>query len=272
VSVVALVALAAGAFLALALIMAGAFLVQRRTGNSGWIDTTWSLGVGVVATVAALLPLDASAPHWRQLVVAGFAAAWSFRLGLHIAARTRKASDDPRYRALIEQWGDEAPRQLFLFLQAQAAVGVVLVLAVALAAHNPNPAFRLFDLAGILVLALAVAGEALADEQLRRFRADPANRGGICDVGLWSLSRHPNYFFEWLTWTAYPLFAIDLAGFNMFGVVALVAPAVMYAVLVHGSGVPPLEAHMLRTRGDAFRAYQARTRTFFPFPRRQRTK
>jgi steroid 5-alpha reductase family enzyme len=114
---------------------------------------------------------------------------------------------------------------------------------------------------------VAIAGEAMADRQLRDFKSNPHNRGKVCDVGLWSLSRHPNYFFEWLTWVAYPVIAVDFAGHNPYGWLALAAPACMYWVLVHVSGVPPLEQHMLRSRGAAFRAYQLRTRAFFPIPR-----
>jgi uncharacterized protein DUF1295 len=82
----------------------------------------------------------------------------------------------------------------------------------------------------------------------------------------WRWSRHPNYFFEWLCWLAYPLIAIDLAGYSPYGWLALLAPACMYWALVYVSGIPPLEEHMLRSRGETFRAYQRRTRAFFPLP------
>ena len=72
----------------------------------------------------------------------------------------------------------------------------------------------------------------MSDWQLRRFKSDPGNRGRICEEGFWSLSRHPNYFFEWLCWLAYPLIAIDLTGANPLGWIALLAPACMYWVLV----------------------------------------
>lgn len=251
---------------ALGAIMALAWCIRQRTGQSGWIDVFWSLGVGGVGLAAALWPFDAEW-HWRQFAVGAVATVWCLRLGLHIAARTRPStSDDPRYRHLIDQWGSDAPRRLFWFVQSQAAVGLVLVLAVALAAHNPAPQWRIQDLIGLGILALAVAGEAAADRQLRAFRRDPANRGRVYDTGLWRWSRHPNYFFEWLAWTAYPIVAVSLGGAYPLGWLALAAPAAMYWVLVHVSGIPPLEAHMLRSRGDAFRAYQARTRAFFPIP------
>jgi steroid 5-alpha reductase family enzyme len=261
----AIVALATAA--ALSCIMAAAWATQQKTGNSGWVDVSWSLGVGAVASGAALLPLQQAWPHWRQLCVAILAACWSLRLGLHIAQRTQATKDDPRYRDLIVQWGPDARRRMFAFLQSQAAVGALLALSVALAAQNPNPVLRLQDLLGLVILVGAIVGEWTADRQLRLFKTGYRGPLAVCDVGLWSLSRHPNYFFEWLSWLAYPIVAIDFAGHNPYGWFAVAAPVSMYWVLVHVSGIPPLERHMLRSRGEAFRGYQERTRAFFPFPK-----
>jgi steroid 5-alpha reductase family enzyme len=259
--------LAAVMGLALSAIMAAAWQVQLRTGHTGWIDVCWTFGTGAVAALGSLAPLSPDDRRARQALVALMVAAWSLRLGSHILARTRKVGDDPRYRELIRQWGERADLRMFLQLQSQAAVGLILALSVALAAHNTRPAFDAADVVGLALLVAALAGEAMSDRQLRRFRSDPANRGRICEDGLWRLSRHPNYFFEWLCWVAYPLLAIDLSGHNPLGWLALAAPAVMYWVLVHVSGIPPLEAHMRRTRGAQFLALQARTRPFLPFPK-----
>ncbi len=87
-------------------------------------------------------------------------------------------------------------------------------------------------------------------------------------MGLWGLTRHPNYFFEWLGWIAYPFIAIGLPP-NPLGAVALAGPIEMYWLLVHVSGVPLLEAHMARSRGAPFADYQARVNMFFPGPRRR---
>jgi steroid 5-alpha reductase family enzyme len=251
---------------AMSSVMAGAWYLQQRTGNSGWVDVTWSIAVGGVAAIAAVWPLGYDWPHWRQLMVAFLAGSWCLRLGVHIAGRTRAATDDPRYRNLMVQWGSDATRRMFWFLQSQAAVGIILALSIVVAAHNPNPNLRIQDLIGLVTLLAAIVGEAIADWQLRVFKSDPANRKAVFDVGLWRWSRHPNYFFEWLSWCAYPIIAIDFAGQNLFGWLALAAPVCMYWVLVHLSGIPPLEDHMLRSRGEAFRAYQKRTRAFFPLP------
>src|SRR5262249_53578233 len=139
-----------------------------------------------------------------------------------------------------------------------------LALSVLVAARNPAPELRFGDWLGIVLLVAAIFGEGTADRQLARFRADPANRGRVCDVGLWGVSRHPNYFFQWLGWLAYAVIAIDPTGSYYWGWFAFFGPAFMYWLLVHVSGVPPLEEHMLRSRGDAFRAYQARVNAFWP--------
>jgi steroid 5-alpha reductase family enzyme len=259
----------AGALLisaALSAVMAGAWLVQQRTGNSGWVDTIWTFGLGAIGVAAALAPASNSSFPWRQGVVAVVLAVWSLRLGLHIARRTAGITDDPRYAELIRGWGVRARSEMFWLLQKQALVSIPLALSVFIAAHNPEQGLRAQDIAALLLLAIAVIGEAAADRQLGTFRSNAANRTRVCDVGLWRYSRHPNYFFEWLSWVSYPLLAIDLSGTYPLGWLALSAPLCMYWLLVYVSGVPPLEEHMVRSRGSAYRAYQARTSAFFPFP------
>jgi steroid 5-alpha reductase family enzyme len=251
---------------ALSAIMTFAWIIQQQTGNSGWVDTIWTFGVGLVGVVSALTPLADATVQPRQFIVAAFAAIWAARLGIHIAVRTAKIVDDPRYAKMIEGWGENARQEMFWLLQKQAAVSIPLAMAMFLAAHNPVSGFAPADFAALAVMALAVIGEGFADWQLRIFKSNPANKGGINDVGLWRWSRHPNYFFETLGWLAYALLAVDLSGVYPWGWLAFAAPACMYWLLVYVSGIPPLEEHMLRARGDQFRAYQRRTNAFFPAP------
>ena len=251
---------------ALSIVMTAAWAVQRITHNAGWVDTIWTFGVGAAGIAYALAPISGVAwPGPRQLLVGALIAAWSLRLGSHLAERTRRGPEDTRYARFRIDWGASFEVRMFRFLQIQAAAAAFLAVTVLAAARHPAP-LGLGDLAGLFVFVIAIAGETLADWQLGRFRRDPAHRGQICDRGLWHWSRHPNYFFEWLGWLAYPLIAIDLSGHYLGGWFALTGPAFMYVLLVHVSGIPPLEAQMLRSRGDAFRAYQARTRAFLPLP------
>jgi steroid 5-alpha reductase family enzyme len=137
-----------------------------------------------------------------------------------------------------------------------------------LAARIPSEGLRLQDFAALAIFVIGVLGEALADAQLRRFKQDPANRGRICDGGLWSWSRHPNYFCEWLCWLAYPLLGIDFGGGYPAGFLTVLAPMCVYWLLVYVSGIPPLEVYMLRTRPSPFETYRQRTSAFFPWPPR----
>src|SRR6195952_1473921 len=256
----ALVAIA----VALSILMAGAWVVQQRTGNSGWVDTIWTFSLGLVGAGSALWPVAGAAPNARQWLVAALVAIWSVRLGVHIAIRTAGIADDPRYAAFAREWGVDSPRRMFIFLQNQGFGSIPLVFAIFVAARSPSDALRPQDYLGALILLAAIAGEALSDAQLKRFRGDPANAGRVCDAGLWRWSRHPNYFFEWFGWLAYPMIGLSIG--YPWGFATLLAPVFMYWILVYVTGIPPLEAQMLRSRGDRYRAYQSRTSAFFPLP------
>ena len=93
----------AGIALSLSILMALAWIVQQRTGNSGWVDTIWTFSVGAVGAGSALWPIGGAAPNTRQWLVAALMAAWSLRLGVHIAMRTAGIAGDRRlvrHRAL----------------------------------------------------------------------------------------------------------------------------------------------------------------------------
>lgn len=247
-----LIALCLLAWAALAAIMAGAWALQRALRNAGWVDAIWTLGLGVVG-IAASLAAGPSGP-----TIAVLLGLWSLRLGAHIAARSRGAPEDARYAALRRDWGANYEPRMFGFLQIQAAAAAMLIIPVALAATAPWPPTPL-ALAGLAIALLGLAVEALSDSQLRAFRRK-AGHGQVCDTGLWSLSRHPNYLGEWLFWLGLALFALPAP----FGWAALIGPAFMYWLLVHVSGIPPLEATMLASRGEAYAAYQRRVPAFFP--------
>lgn len=255
-----------GIALALSVLMAFAWVVQQRTGNSGWVDAIWSYSIGLVGAVAALWPLDDGSAA-RRALVAGLVLCWSVRLGTHIARRAAAGVDDPRYANYAREWGSEAPRRMFVFLQSQALASVPLPFSIFLAAQAPYPGLRLQDYAGAAIMLVAITGEAIADEQLRRFKLSSSDGGRVCDTGLWRWSRHPNYFFEWLSWLAYPVIALSPQ--YSWGWASLAAPAIMYWILVRVTGIPPLEEQMLRSRGERYREYQARTNAFFPWPPRR---
>lgn len=253
-------------------VMATGWAVQRATDNGGWIDVFWTFGTGACGVAMALGFAGSWPPNPRQLMVAGLVALWSIRLGSYIAIRVARSDrEDVRYASLKQEWGEAYQARMFGFMQVQGPVTALLSLAVLLAASRPGGGLDLQDLLGGAVMLLAIVGEGVADRQMAQFRADPANRGKVCDTGLWGLSRHPNYAFEWLVWTAYPIIAVQPAQQPPIWALALLGPAFMYVLLRFMTGVPPLEAAMLQSRGEAFRDYQARVPAFFPLPVR-RTK
>lgn len=244
-----------------------AWVAQQRTKNSGWIDAVWTLAVGTIGVAGALWPISGlDEISNRQLLVAALIAIWAARLGIFIIQRSASKPDDPRYAKLVEDWGPDARWQMFVLLQKQALVSIPLVISIFLAAHNPTPLLGWADALAVGLFFMSWGGEALADRQLKQFISDERKDSPVCKRGLWRYSRHPNYFFEWLHWLVYPMLAISLDGGYVWGWLALSAPLMMYWLLNYISGIPPLEEHMVRKHGDAYRGYQKETNAFFPGP------
>ena len=254
----------------LSIVMMLAWAWQRRVNNAGWVDVFWTAGLGLAGVAMALSPIPgASGPTERQELIALMVAVWAIRLGSYLGIRVAHHAEDVRYNDFRRAWGADFERRMFWFLQAQAAASIILAICILLAVRHPAAGIRPADWAGVAILAIAIVGEGIADNQLKQVRANPANKGGICNVGRWRWSRHPNYFFEWLVWMSYAVMAADFSGAYLWGWLALIGPVSMYYLLVYVSGIPPLETLMLKSRGDAYRRYQAATSAFFPLPPRR---
>lgn len=239
------------------------WLWQRKHSNAGIVDAIWAASVGVGAVLFAVLGDGAALP---RVTLAALGGLWGLRLAAHLWRRVRGEEEDGRYAALRERWGGDQ-RKWFAFFQFQALLGAFFSLPFLAVAHSPVDRFTIWWVAGIAIWIGSVAGEAVADAQLARFRADPANRGRTCRDGLWRYSRHPNYFFEWLHWFAYVLLAIG----SPWWWLAWAGPVVMYVFLRWISGIPYTEAQALRSRGEDYRRYQRATPMLIPwFPRKER--
>lgn len=232
---------------------------QRRTRNAGIVDVIWAASLGTLAVVYAVL-----GEGWgpRRALVAILAGAWSVRLTLHLARRVGTEREDGRYAELRRKLGTGFDRWMFGFFQAQALLATLLSLAFLVPCLSDRAGWRVWDALAVAMWVVALTGESVADRQLREWRADPARRRRTCRVGLWRLSRHPNFFFEWLHWTTYPILGIGLA----YGWTLWLAPALMLFLIVRVTGIPPTEAQALRTRGEEYRSYQRTTSAFFPWP------
>lgn len=244
-------------------VMVALWLYALRRHEADVVDLGWTVGLGAAAVFyAACLPGGVPGRRW---LVAAMAAIWSGRLGWYLWRRVREPGEDGRYRDLRAKWGDRARRRFFVFFQAQGILVALLSLHFMIAMLASDAALGWLDVLGGLVLLTSVAGESIADRQLERFRADPANKGRVCQDGLWRYSRHPNYFFEWFHWLAYVPLTIGTAWLP----VMLVAPVTLVLLILFVTGIPPTEAQSLRSRGEAYREYQRTTSAFFPwFPKK----
>jgi steroid 5-alpha reductase family enzyme len=235
-----------------------------RIGNAGIVDIAWSAGFAPVVVGYAAAGGGALA---RRLLIASMVSVWSVRLGayLYVRVSAHHPLEDRRYARLRSEWGAHANRKMFGFFQLQAALLALLSVPWLLTCLNPRAGLQPIEWVGGALWLIAISGEALADRQLQRFKADPAHRGALCQAGLWRYSRHPNYFFEWLVWVAY--FLVALA--SPWGWVSIYCPALMLYFLLRVTGIPLTEQLSARRYGAAFADYQRRTSAFVPwFPKR----
>jgi steroid 5-alpha reductase family enzyme len=233
------------------------WLVQQRTKSAGIVDVGWAMSF---AMVVALFAWRATSPVDAWLPIAIVVVVWSTRLTGYLAYRgAARSPEEGRYVDLRARWGAAASWKFFVFFQAQAALtGVLSTAFVVPFVEEPTSALRW---AGIAISAIGIVGETVADAQLARFKR--RHKGKVCDVGLWSWSRHPNYFFEWCVWIGYAVFGL---AFWPHGAIALVPQAIILGSILGVTGIPPTENQALRSKGEAYRAYQARVSRFIPMP------
>ena len=239
------------------------YFVARRLDNYGIVDIAWSYAFAALALLYALL-----APGWpvRRVAVAAMAGLWSLRLGTHLYPRVmgHHPVEDGRYVQLRRDWAGNFAPKMFGFFQLQAGSVVLLGAGFLVSCLNPAPRLHGLEITGAILWCVALAGESLADRQLAVFKRAPGSRGRVCDTGLWRYSRHPNYFFEWLVWVAYFVFALG----SPHGWVAAIGPASILFLLLRVTGIPLTEEQSVRSKGEAYRRYQQTTSAFVPwFPK-----
>lgn len=238
------------------------WLIHLRTGNAAIVDAGWAGGLAVLAILYSAL----GGGYWlRSAIVAAMAGIWGFRLAVYLlTTRIIGHPEEGRYHELRRQWKKNIALKFLLFFEFQALLCAVLAVPFLTASRNPDPRISALEWLAVALWAMAMAGEATADTQLNRFKADPSNKGRTCQAGLWRYSRHPNYFFEWLIWVAFALFALASPG----GFWGLLSPLLILYFVLRVTGIPATEAQAIRTRGEEYRRYQKTTSAFVPwFPK-----
>ncbi|MGZ3764942.1 MAG: DUF1295 domain-containing protein [Mucilaginibacter sp.] len=245
-------------------IMVAVWLWAHRIKNAGVVDIFWSYNFPVIAIILLLL---APGFETRKLLICGMVIIAGIRLGTYILIRTvsHLHEEEGRYQQLRKEWGPNPDKRFFWFFQFQAISNVLLAIPFFVVTMNTAPELSPLEYAGASLWVISVLGEGIADRQLKRFKKDPANKGKVCSEGLWSYSRHPNYFFQWLMWMSYFVFALA----SPYGYLAVISPAVILYLLLKVTGIPMTEEQSIRTKGEAFKRYQESTSAFIPWFKRK---
>ncbi|WP_116245715.1 DUF1295 domain-containing protein [Nocardiopsis sp. FIRDI 009] len=251
--------LAAAAVALLALVLV-AFAVGRRVGRHSVIDVAWGIGFVVVAGISAAL---ATADPARAWLLFALTAVWGVRLAVHIGTRALGHGEDPRYDRLLSRApGSRDAYALRMVYLLQGGLIWLISLPVQVSAHVSSQLGPV-AFAGAALWLFGFGFEAVGDAQLRRFKADPANRGRIMDRGLWAWTRHPNYFGDACVW--WGLFLVACG--SWWVLLTLPSLAVMTYLLTRGSGQRLLDEYMSDRPGWA--DYADRTSAFLPRPPRR---
>ncbi len=242
------------------LVMLAVYLWAYRIKNAGVVDIFWSFNFSVIAFLLYFL---ADGFYTRKVLICSMVLLWSLRLGFYLLIRVGSHLDieDGRYKKMRADWGTSANTKLFFFFQAQALSNIYLAIPFFIIAFNNKEGLSIIELIGVAVWAISIMGEALADAQLKRFKKTPANKGKVCDAGLWNYSRHPNYFFESMIWVGYFLVALNAS----YGWIAILSPLTITLLLFRVTGIPLTEEQSIRSKGDAYREYQRTTSMFVPW-------
>ena len=184
---------------------------------------------------------------------------WTLRLGSFLLKRVLDAGEDKRFRTI-----KNSPTQFFMTFNLSALWVVICSLcaltAVSNGVLNVEPVFYL----GLLTFIIGFSIEVIADNQKTAFRSIPENSNKFITTGLWSVSRHPNYFGEVVLWMGIAIMSLPyLEGLQYW---TLISPIFSFTLIYFVSGVRMLEARANVKWGDnaEYQKYVKKTPVFFP--------
>jgi steroid 5-alpha reductase family enzyme len=197
----------------------------------------------------------------RSVFVAAFVSVWTLRLGIFLYKRIVKAGEDRRFREIKKS----LPKFLMTWTLSALWVFLTTVNAITLIALNPLEPVGIFFVVGSLFWLLGFGFEVIADRQKKHFSEQPENKGRFITQGLWSVSRHPNYFGEIILWSGIGIISLPfLSGWQFM---TLVSPVFVFLLLTRISGLPFLEDKAEKKWGEDkdYIEYKKRTPILVPF-------
>jgi steroid 5-alpha reductase family enzyme len=249
----------AWAAVVIAIVFVGLWLISLALHDVSIVDPAWGPAFVLAALISAVTGDGCPGRRWLLLALT---AVWGLRLGGYLLSR--KLSDpgeDRRYGQMRERRGETfIPWSLVVIFGLQGLLVLIVSLPVQVAAQRPEP-LSVAIVPGLIAFAVGLFFEAVGDEQLRRFKVDPAHHGKVMDRGLWRYTRHPNYFGDFCVWWGLWLIALPPGGTWW----TFVGPLVMSILLIRVSGAARLERDISDRRPE-YADYIERTPAFFPGP------
>ena len=232
------------------------------TSSEKYFDFTGMVATLLVVLTAMFALLSSGAQvSIRSVFVASFVSVWTLRLGIFLYKRIVKAGEDIRFRDIKKS----LPKFLMTWTLSALWVFLTTVNAITLIALNPLEPIGIFFIMGALLWLLGFGFEVIADRQKKYFSEQPKNEGRFITQGLWSVSRHPNYFGEIILWAGIAI--ISLPFLSSWQYVTLVSPVFVFLLLTRISGLPFLEDKAEKKWGEDkdYIEYKKRTPILVPF-------
>jgi len=222
--------------------------------NPSVVDVGWASGL----TLSGLIYLNQQGLSTRSVLLSLALFIWGIRLGGYLWwTRIRCQHVDKRYTTLSSSWKIDKPLGFFINFQLQGLFIFIVSMCWYFTSLNNEKAINILDLFGLFIFIIALIFESKADMQLQRFKKEFP--GQVCNQKLWRLSRHPNYFFEWLIWCSFSLFALS----SPYGLFAIFSPVALYLIMRYIT-IPVTERGSIKSRGECYIEYQKTTPEFFP--------
>ncbi len=243
------------------------FIIAQVKKNNGLVDMAWGLGFVVVALTSLIYSGNFILSN---LVITALVLIWGFRLFFFISLRNWNKPEDFRYVNMKKKWKTKIPLKAFIFnFMFQALLLFIISLPIQLAnmnaiAFSSNNSYIVLAL-GVLLWIFGFYFESVGDNQLKKFKKNPENKGKIMQSGLWKYTRHPNYFGEAVMWWA--IWVISISSFVLSSLYGIIGPLVITYLLLFVSGVPLLEKKY--KDNELFQEYAKKTSIFIPLPPRK---
>ena len=221
------------------------------TGSVTYLSVVWFVFLSTYQSISL---------NFGNLILVLLISIWTIRLGLFLFMRIHKAGEDKRFRTI-----KTSASQFFMTFTISGLWVTLCSMCALVAISSPEGlVMNALTYVGIILFIIGFGIEIVADNQKTAFRSIEANKDSFITSGLWSKSRHPNYFGEVLLWFA--IAVISFSSLEGLQLITLISPVFTYILLVYVSGVRMLEDMNDKKWADdeQYKSYKKNTPMLFP--------